>query len=825
MKRLVALTLSLAVVGSSAPAFADTFASGSLIIPMDTTYQDSGMLKAYGLVYQLLKSGVPVRWVIKSGKSLGEADFTASSKDNKTNAAVTNHGYRGGPFVIDGADAAAATPIITAWQTANTKVVVHVTTASFSGDVARYLVVAPRVAMHADGSQNIAVGYLNAAGITDSTGNAWSNNSPDLLTPEEVAGPTTTNHHDGALFDADGDPVYCQFMSMHWGVTSAQATPEVVAETRDFLTHPTHFFAECQAVNAFENLVPYGRFLTPNGFNIKNQPNAVDTYHADQTFMQIDGAFGTVGGSEPAYALPTGDTYKSGADITMLTNHLATPGSWDVWMTGYLDGACPPTAESCGMYGKVSYLGGHQYTTNVPISTNPKSQGVRLFLNSLFDSYCAAVGGVPYVALYKTAPATTLSSTVTYSIDYANYGPSVALDGVLTDPIPAGSTFVSATGGGTFAGGNVTWKLGNLGVAESGSVQVTVTLGGFGSYTNTAQLGYKVGLNPFSVTSNTTATLYDKDTDGDGILDAVDTCPNDKNPGQNLLTDPQSCGTCGNVCGMSACINGSCAISSCPTGFSDCNGVVSDGCEYANGGFAGDPQNCGGCGLACSLPNADASCVSAKCAIAGCQTGFVDLDGDAANGCEYTCTKTAPDDVTCNGVDDDCDGQIDEDYAPVTCGVGACAATSTCKLGVESCSPGSPSAEGPAGSPTCSNGIDDDCNGSADSVDPACQKQPCKADADCDDDNACTTDACSNGFCSHAGVECGSGGGGGTSSSTGTGNGGSDATGGGGGSDGGASPGDQGSCSCRTTAPPADPTRALGLVLAMAALAARRRKV
>ena len=55
-------------------------------------------------------------------------------------------------------------------------------------------------------------------------------------------------------------------MSMHWNVTSAQATPEVVAETREFLKNPVHFFAECQAVNAFENLVPYGHFLTPNGF-------------------------------------------------------------------------------------------------------------------------------------------------------------------------------------------------------------------------------------------------------------------------------------------------------------------------------------------------------------------------------------------------------------------------------------------------------------------------------------------------------------------------------------------------------------------------------
>ena len=50
-------------------ASAETFASGSLIIPMDTDYQDDGMLKAYGLVYHLLLDGVAVHWCIKDGKA------------------------------------------------------------------------------------------------------------------------------------------------------------------------------------------------------------------------------------------------------------------------------------------------------------------------------------------------------------------------------------------------------------------------------------------------------------------------------------------------------------------------------------------------------------------------------------------------------------------------------------------------------------------------------------------------------------------------------------------------------------------------------------
>src|ERR1043165_7296417 len=104
VKRSLALAFAGAVLSSSAAARADDFATVSLIIPMDTTYQDSGMLRAYGLVYDLLRQGVPVRWVIKSGKAFQGVDFVVSAVDHQTNAAIVAHGYRGGPWVIDSAD-------------------------------------------------------------------------------------------------------------------------------------------------------------------------------------------------------------------------------------------------------------------------------------------------------------------------------------------------------------------------------------------------------------------------------------------------------------------------------------------------------------------------------------------------------------------------------------------------------------------------------------------------------------------------------------------------------------------------------------------------
>ncbi len=84
--------------------------------------------------------------------------------------------------------------------------------------------------------------------------------------------------------------------------------------------------------------------------------------------------------------------------------------------------------------------------------------------------------------------------------------------------------------------------------------------------------------------------------------------------------------------------------------------------------------------------------------------------------------QTVPQEETCNGLDDDCNGQVDEGAQSETCGVGACARTTlTCEGGVpQTCVPGDPTTE------TC-NGIDDDCDGE---IDEGCEcldgaTQPC----------------------------------------------------------------------------------------------------
>ena len=88
-----------------------------------------------------------------------------------------------------------------------------------------------------------------------------------------------------------------------------------------------------------------------------------------------------------------------------------------------------------------------------------------------------------------------------------------------------------------------------------------------------------------------------------------------------------------------------------------------------------DTANCGTCFHQCIVPNATPSCVAGMCKFT-CQTGFFDADKDPSNGCE--CTKTNGGVEICDGLDNDCDGVVDDNLgAPtVTClSKGVCAGT------------------------------------------------------------------------------------------------------------------------------------------------------
>ena len=216
---LGALPLMAPTCGTSGEGF-KIFSRRSLIIPMDVCYQyqtdgvrtsyapaagagcpnpDPGdVIKAYGLVYQLIRNGIAVYWVIDNAKTaVTGIDLTveyaggfpvllfdwATGVEGAPPATPTGHAidYRGGPFVVDGSDYARAAAILQSFRTTFGNVNVHVSNVAFRGYAKRTMAggwsaggaVPPKLALldigsSGAGSKNSEVviqGYLTRAGL------------------------------------------------------------------------------------------------------------------------------------------------------------------------------------------------------------------------------------------------------------------------------------------------------------------------------------------------------------------------------------------------------------------------------------------------------------------------------------------------------------------------------------------------------------------------------------------------------------------------------------------------------------------------------------
>ena len=91
-----------------------------------------------------------------------------------------------------------------------------------------------------------------------------------------------------------------------------------------------------------------------------------------------------------------------------------------------------------------------------------------------------------------------LGSNLTYTITYGNTGNTNATGVVIKDTVPAGTSFVSATGGGTLSAGVVTWNIGTVNAGVTGqTVSFTVNVNTTaGSITNSTYSIEAAGISP-----------------------------------------------------------------------------------------------------------------------------------------------------------------------------------------------------------------------------------------------------------------------------------------------------------------------------------------
>jgi hypothetical protein len=225
----------------------------------------------------------------------------------------------------------------------------------------------------------------------------------------------------------------------------------------------------------------------------------------------------------------------------------------------------------------------------------------------------------------------------------------------------------------------------------------------------------------------------------------------------DLSTDAQNCSACGQACSFanaaSACDNSACVLAACNMNYQDCNKDPVDGCE-SNSHV--DASNCGSCGKACSFPNGVPACAGGSCVLQGCAAGYKDANANAGDGCELKCPVFPTSAEICNGLDDDCDGVIDNGltlraFYPDADGDGfadasgmpvqACAAPAGYAPVNGDCDDAS-AARSPAVPEVCGDNLDNNCNGIVDDPQLCCPDKdgdgylsPKCGGADCDDND------------------------------------------------------------------------------------------
>jgi len=199
-----------------------------------------------------------------------------------------------------------------------------------------------------------------------------------------------------------------------------------------------------------------------------------------------------------------------------------------------------------------------------------------------------------------------------------------------------------------------------------------------------------------------------------------------------------SCGGTARVCNDAD----ECTVDSCNEGTAQCDYTPLD-----------TPECVMTCSAYCVaiVGTTDGACITGSaCSDLGGESPGGSINGQCSPGgvccCYDACVPTDTVDTTCDGVDDDCDGTADEDYVPDTsCFLpGACSSgdqESTCVGGVETaCQTGTPGTE------TC-NGLDDDCDGVVDNGVCVCGNDVLESkdgySEECDDNNTVSGDGCS----------------------------------------------------------------------------------
>lgn len=223
---------------------------------------------------------------------------------------------------------------------------------------------------------------------------------------------------------------------------------------------------------------------------------------------------------------------------------------------------------------------------------------------------------------------------------YATHAATIAIAFCTGCGTDEGTFWPGSGGGGTGAGGSD-------GTTAGGGGEVSPTVG-----VSTAASGVS---SPSSSGS------------GSGQCD-----PGEKMCGKSCvrLDDPNTgcgsadCSPCATPHSVAVCANEACAVGTCVGSWRDCDADQGNGCESD---LLTDPYDCGACASTCAAPSAQiGACVGGKCELGKCSALHSDCDDLISNGCE---TNTSISKNNCGVCGHACDtAEACDNSTCVTCG-------------------------------------------------------------------------------------------------------------------------------------------------------------
>jgi len=177
---------------------------------------------------------------------------------------------------------------------------------------------------------------------------------------------------------------------------------------------------------------------------------------------------------------------------TMVVTNTGTGVVRDVTITDPLpEGLVGPNGERTLTYNAGSLDAGQsrEFTATVNATRSGRYSNKAMAESSMGISteseMVATVVTAPVLAISKDCEGTEyVGRDLDYSVTVRNTGDGPARDVVVTDTLPAGVSFVSASDGGSASGNSIVWNIGTLEPNAARTVNATVSPGAVGTYRN-----------------------------------------------------------------------------------------------------------------------------------------------------------------------------------------------------------------------------------------------------------------------------------------------------------------------------------------------------